>query len=135
MGRSSLLNIDAAINIFLGILLLLTIPFPKQIPQIFGVPAVDHPFYASILGAVLVGIGIALIMEGKRTNPGQFVGLGLGGALAINLCGGALLIGWLIFGDLQLPLGGTVFLWVLGLLLFTISGFELVTISRKPGPA
>jgi hypothetical protein len=131
MGRSSLLNIDAAINFFLGILLLLTIPFPRQIPQFFGVPAAEHPFYASILGAVLVGIGIALIMEGKRTDLGQFVGLGLGGAVAINLCGGAVLIGWLVFGDLQLPFGGKVFLWAVGLLLITISGYELLIHTRK----
>jgi len=35
-----------------------------------------------ILGAVLFGIGIALILEGVP-GAGQLVGLGLGGAIAI----------------------------------------------------
>lgn len=126
MGRSTLLIIDAGINFILGVLLLLTIPFPEQIPQILGVPFVNRAFYASILGAVLFGIGIALILESHRSKPEQLVGLGLGGAVAINLCGGAVLIGWLIFGDLHLPLVGMIFLWSIGLLLIMISGYELI---------
>ena len=131
MGSSKLLRVDAGINIILGILLLLTIPFPERIPQLFGVPAVINTFYPSILGAVLFGIGIALVLESYRTKPERLVGLGLGGAIVINLCGGAVLIGWLIFGDLHLPLRGTVFLWAIGLILITISGFELIVHTRR----
>jgi len=131
MGRSTLLMVDAGINFILGVLFLLTIPFPGQISQFFGVPKVANSFYPSIFGAVLFGIGIGLILESYRTKPEQLVGLGLGGAIAINLCGGAVLIGWLIFGDLHLPLRGMVFLWSIGLILITISGFELVVHARK----
>ena len=126
MSSSILLTIDAVINFLLGILLLLTIPFPEQIPRFLGLPAVGQPFYTSIFGAVLFGIGIALVLENIRKNSRQMVGLGLGGAIAINLCGGAILIAWLIFGDLQIPIQGTIFLWLIGLTLIIISFLELV---------
>lgn len=74
MSSSILLRIDATINFVLGVLLLLTIPFPDQILRFLGVPAVEQSFYASLFGAVLIGIGIALVLESNRTNPGQLVG-------------------------------------------------------------
>lgn len=135
MRKSNLLTIDAVINFILGILLVLTIPFPNQISQFFGVPTVTDPFYPILLRAVLIGIGFALLVEVKRTNPGQFVGLGLGGAVAIILCAGAVLIGWLIFGNLQVPLTGILFLWFLGLILVAISGVELVMHFREKNSA
>jgi hypothetical protein len=126
MSSSTLLIIDAVINILLGVLLLLTIPFPDQITLFLGLPVIGQPFYTSIFGAVLFGIGIALILESKRKNSSQMVGLGLGGAVVINLLAGTVLIGWLVFGDLQIPVLGTVFLWLIGLTLLIISGMELV---------
>jgi hypothetical protein len=53
------------------------------------------------------------------------VGLGLGGAIAINLSGGFVLILWLIFGDLNIPLRGHFFLWSLAIILVGISLFEV----------
>lgn len=55
-----------------------------------GMPVAAKPFYASIFGGVLFGIGIALLMERSRETTG-LSGLGLGGAIAINLCGGFVL--------------------------------------------
>ena len=49
-----LLMVDALINYSLGVLCLLY-PF---VAAAVGVPIVDNSFYPSILGAVLVGIGI-----------------------------------------------------------------------------
>jgi len=60
MANSKVLIIDAAINFLLGILLLLLIPFPEQIPRILGGAKVELTFYPSILGAVLTCIGIAV---------------------------------------------------------------------------
>jgi hypothetical protein len=131
MSSSLLLLIDAAINFLLGVLLLLTIPFPDQIPRILGVPAVGHSFYTSLFGAVLIGIGIALVLETKRKHFEQMVGLGLAGATAINLCGGTILIAWLIFGDLQIPVQGKIFLWLIGGTLIIISVLELVVHRRR----
>jgi hypothetical protein len=53
-----LLVIDAIVNLALGVLLLL---FPAGIVNLLGLPVTNTDFYASILGAVLFGIGIALI--------------------------------------------------------------------------
>jgi len=86
------LIIDALITFVLGILLLLLIPYP-HLAVILGVPEVTHAFYPSIMGGVFVGVGIALLIEAKRRGEDSMVGLGLGGAVAINLCGGMTLIG------------------------------------------
>ena len=60
------------------------------------------------------------------------VGLGLGGAVAINLSGGFVLLLWLIFGDLDIPLKGYFFLWSLALILVGISLIEIHIQLKKP---
>ena len=130
-----LLIIDGIINLVLGILLLLAIPFSSEITRFLGVPVITEAFYPSIMGAVFVGIAIALFIEAKREDRHGLTGLGLGGAVAINLCGGIVLMGWLVFGSLHLPLRGAIFLWVLALTLVAISMLELLGHARltKPG--
>jgi len=63
-------------------------------------------------------------------KPEGMVGLGLGGAIAINLCGGVVLVLWLIFGGMELPLRGAVFLWGLAVVLVVISLVEWVMYRR-----
>ena len=120
MRHTTLLKIDAAINLILGILLL---AFPLELVQALGMPMADPSFYPSILGGVLFGIGLALLIECYRQSNG-FIGLGLGGAIAINLCGGLVLAIWLLSDSLYLPLRGQIFLWSLVLLLVGISLIE-----------
>jgi len=124
MKRTNLLGIDAVINLILGILLLLTIPYPDTITKFLGLPLIDDPFYPSIFGGVLIGIGLALLIEAFRVNNTGFSGLGLGGAVAINLSGGLILLTWLIFGELMLPQRGYIFLWLLTIILVGISIIE-----------
>lgn len=124
--ESTLLILDAFINYALGILCLL---YP-YVAETVGVPFVENSFYPSILGAVLFGIGIALTIEYFRKQLG-WVGLGLGGAVAINLVGGTVLIFWLILGNLTISFRGQVFLWMLATILVLISSFELVVHVRK----
>ena len=116
-----LLIFDGLINLILGIVLLI---FPSDLITFLGVPAADSTFYPNILGGVLVGIAIALFLEGRNVTgtPG---GLGLLGAVVINLCGGAVIGAWLLWGDLDLPLRGSVFLWSLVIVLAGISSIEL----------
>jgi hypothetical protein len=73
---------------------------------LLGIPSSNAAFYPNILGGVLIGITIALLLEAFR-KPGGLVGLGLGGAVATNLCGGLVLAEWLTFGDLTLPIRGS----------------------------
>jgi len=109
MERSSLLKVDAGVNLALGALLIV---FPAPVVRAPGVPPAEPAFYPSILGAVLFGIGLALLQEARRSADG-LVGLGLGGAVATNLSGGLVLTGWLVAGGLALPLRGHVILWAL----------------------
>jgi hypothetical protein len=122
MRRSKMLVVDALINLVLGVLLA---TFPRSVVYLLGVPETDVTFYPSILGAVLIGIGVALLIEYFR-RPNGPAGLGLHGAVTINLCGALFLVGWLLSGQLEIPFRGQVFLWSLAALLIVVSFVELV---------
>ena len=122
----TLILIDAIINLFLGLVLL---AYSNVIVDIFGLPETNDKFYPTILGAVIFGIGIALIIEYRRKN--LIIGLGLGGAISINLVGGIVLVFWLIFGELRIPIHGTVILWILAIILVGLSLLELINLIRS----
>jgi len=117
-----ILLVDFIINLILGILLL---AYSNKLAVYLGVPEVESSFYPNILGGVFIGISVALFIEFLNKTEGKTSGLGLMGAIAINLCGGLVLIIWLIFGDLMLPVRGLIILWSLAVLLIVLSGFEL----------
>jgi len=120
-----LLITDGLVNLILGALLLL---FPIGIIDWLGLPKTNTNFYPSLLGAVIFGIGLALFFEvvGYRR---RFRGLGLGGAILINIVGSLVLIFWLIFGSLNIPIKGQIILWVVALIVFFIGMAELFTKS------
>jgi hypothetical protein len=122
-----LLAADAIINLLLGLLLLL---LPVGLLEFLGLPPTDTFFYTSILGGVIFGIGVALSLE-RWGTPMGIRGLGLGGAIAINLCGGGTLLFWLIVGNLDLPLRGLVTLWIVGILVIGIGLVELISKSWR----
>ena len=124
MRSSALLTCDAVINLLIGALL---VAFPGSLVAALGIPAAEVAFYPSILGAVLFGIGIALVIERVRGSSG----LGLYGAISINLSGGLVLGLWLIYGGLSLPPRGRLLLWLLVLVLVGISSLELVAQVRS----
>jgi hypothetical protein len=125
-----LLIIDALINFFLGIVLL---AYSEPVIKFFGLPVSEQYFYPNILGAVLFGIGLALLIEYKR--KGEFIGLGLGGAIAINMIGGIVLFIWLITGNLNIPIKGMIILWVLDFILVGISTLEFIMYLKNKGRA
>lgn len=122
-----LLFIDGCINLILGVILLF---FPAGIVELLGLPHTHTYFYASILGAVIFGIGLALLIELYGASS-HVRGLGLGGAIAINLCGGGALLAWLVFVPLSIPLHGRVILWIVATLVLIIGLAELVSKSWK----
>jgi hypothetical protein len=125
--HKTLLTIDGIVNLILGVLLLL---FPLGSAQFFGVPQTQSDFYPTIMGGVIFGIGIALLIE--RFGFGKNIhGLGLGGAIAINLCGSLVLMIWLIFTPPEIPMRGTITLWIIGVLVFGIGLVELIGKSWK----
>ncbi|BBO66650.1 hypothetical protein DSCA_05800 [Desulfosarcina alkanivorans] len=121
MRRVTLLAVDAAINLILGVVLM---AFPDRLVALLGVPPAPGRFYPSLLGGVLFGIGIALLIE-RRHGAGNGNGLGLAGAVAINLCGGLVLGFWLVSGAVSLPMRGVLFLGAIVLLLLGLSMAEL----------
>ncbi len=120
MKHSFLLKVDATINLILGVLLL---AFPAGLVKLLGIPPAASSFYPTLLGGVLFGIGLALLIE-CYWKSSRFEGLGLGGAIAINLCGGGVLAIWLLSDTLRLPLRGQLLLWFLVLLLIGLSILE-----------
>jgi hypothetical protein len=125
LEHKTLLLIDCIVNIILGVILLL---FPVGVIDLFGLPQTNTNFYPSILGAILLGIGLALLLE-FIGHVKRFRGLGLGGAIVINIVGSLVLICWLIFGSLNIPMKGQILLWIVGITVFLIGITEVVTKS------
>ena len=120
--HKAFLLIDSIVNLILGILLLL---FPLGIAEILGVPQAASNFYPTILGGVIFGIGIALLLEAYG-QPRGVRGLGLGGAIVINICGAGILALWLIFEPLNIPLRGFVILCVVAVVVLGIGILEVL---------
>jgi hypothetical protein len=123
----ALLLIDGIVNLLVGILLLL---FPLGMAQLLGVPLPNINFYPTILGAVIFGIGIALLFEAYG-EPRGIHGLGLAGAIAINFCAAGVLTIWLIATPLNLPLRGYIILWTIAIAVWAIGFIELISKSWK----
>lgn len=117
-----LLAIDGVINLALGILLLF---FPAGLVDLLGLPPTSTYFYPSILGAVIFGIGAALMLELYGATR-RIRGLGIGGAIAINLCGGGALLAWLLAVPLDIPFRGKAILWGVGVLVVGLGIVELI---------
>ena len=122
-----LLLIDGIINLVLGIFLLL---FPVGIDKLLGVPGSEMSFYPTILGGVIFGIGIALLIE-RYGFKNKIRGLGLGGAIAINLCGAFVLLIWLIIDPFSIPLRGYVILWSIAIIVLLVGIGEIITKSWR----
>ncbi len=116
--KNKLLLTDAAINVLLGTLLLV---YPPGLVEALGLPVVDPAFFPSVLGGVLIGIGLALILAAR----GSLGGLGIDGAIAINLCGAGVVAGWLLVAPQVFPLRGRITLWVISLAVIGIGCVEL----------
>jgi hypothetical protein len=125
--QDRLLVVDAMINLVLGVLL---VAFPKGLVVALGIPPAETAFYPNILSAVLCGIGVALLLEYFHDRS-RTTGLGLGGALSINPCGGLVLAGWLTVGELSIPLRGYLVLWGLVLIRVVVSVLELFVQVRR----
>jgi hypothetical protein len=123
MKKKYILLVDALINLVLGILLLLYSP---SLAAIFGIPPAGNTFYINILGGVFIGITAALCIEAFRKTSDRFIGLGLIGALCINICGGIVLSAWLIFGNLNIPVKGSIILWTIAGILLVVSTLESI---------
>lgn len=120
--HKKLLILDGAVNLLLGVLLLC---FPLGLAAWLGVPEGGLNFYPGILGAVLFGIGVALLLEAYGEQKG-IRGLGLEGAIVINFCGAGALAVWLLAVPLNIPLRGRVVLWVIAISVLLVGLVERI---------
>ena len=123
--KGILLTVDAVVNLVLGAMLVLA---PAGVIEFFGLPAAGNYFYTSVLGAVLVGIGLALLL-----SLGSWSGLGLMGAVTINLCGATAVVGWMLYNSSVLGIRGKVVLWTVALIVYSIAFYELRSRPRQAG--
>jgi hypothetical protein len=124
MLAQTLLVIDAAINLLLGALLLW---FPQGLVRALGLPVSDTLFYARLLGAVVFGIGLALTFEAWPI-VGAGLGLGLVGAVAINLSAAATLAWLLAAARVEMNVGGKALLWTVVGILAALSLMEVLAL-------
>jgi hypothetical protein len=127
MKQNVLLLADGVVNLLLGLALVV---FPIRLAALLGIPTPDTAFYPSLLGAVLFGIGIALLVERSRQTNG-LIGLGLGGAIAINICGSLVLAYWLISGELAVTTPGSIILWAIVIIVFGLAVLEAMVYRRS----
>lgn len=124
MTKLKLLELDGIGNVLLGLPLLL---FPGFVSEFLGLSTTGVAFYPAILGAIFIGIGLALLVERFKPSLG---GLGLGGAMIINLIFGVGLAGWLLLSQADLPNRGLIVLSSLAIILIGISVAEAISLSR-----
>jgi hypothetical protein len=98
--------------------------------KILGVPRARVVFYPSMLGAVIFGVGVALLLERFGGKKGVR-GLGLGGAIVINFCAAGALFGWLVSTRFEIPTHGHILLWSIVVLVFSVGLLEILTTSLK----
>ena len=125
-NRRFLILLDGIINLIVGIILLL---FPWGMGHWLGLPASNSHFYPTLLGAVILGIGLALLLEWKSQRE-KYQGLGLEGAVVINFVGGGVLLLWLLLGSLQTPMRGLIILWVIAIAVLLVGIIELASRIR-----
>jgi hypothetical protein len=95
---------------------------PVTSPRMFGLPATAGSFWPRLLAAVLIGIGLAVVLDALIT-PGK--GLGLAGCMAINLMAAAVVTGQLVMGGAAKTRRGRLTLWALVIALTGLSLVEL----------
>ena len=121
------MEIDGAGNIALGLPLII---YPDGVARLLGVSFAEDAFYPVILGSILFGIGIALLVERFAQKAS---GLGLAGAISINMTLGVVLIGWLLVAEADVPRRGAILLWGLALILIGISVIEFLSLRIRSG--
>jgi hypothetical protein len=114
-----LMWIEVALKLGSGVILGL---FSINSPRLFGLPPSAGAFWPRLLAAVLVGIGLATVLQATIT-PGR--GLGLAGLMAINLVAAAVVTGQLVMGGITTRRGKAT-LWAL---VATLTGISLVELA------
>ena len=112
--------IEIAIKLGAGLAL---VSMPGLLARLFGLAPAD-PFWPRLLGATLIGLGLATVLE-VQYLPGK--GLGLYGSTAINLAAAAGLGAQLILGQSAPTKRGQVILWLTAASLTLLAFIEIIS--------
>ena len=96
--------------------------FPRTVARIFGLPQVSETFWPRLLGATLLGLAVATLLE-RQLDVGR--GLGLSGQVAINLTVVLALVSLLIVGKAGATRRGRIFVALLAVALSFLALVEL----------
>ena len=97
--------------------------FPVSTQRLFGLPPSAGAFWPRLLAAILVGTGLATVLQAV-IKPGS--GLGLAGSMAINLTAAAVVTGQLMMRRAASTRRGNATLWTL---VITLAGLSLVELA------
>lgn len=113
-------------TILKGSIGLIMIFLPITAARIAGFPHGNTSFWPRLFGAALLGIAGAFAVEGYNVAGGaiEAKGLGLGGAVTINLTAILSLFGTLIFAGVTTR-RGKILIWLMILLLLFLTLFEI----------
>ena len=113
-----LLWLETLVKFFPGLMLVLA---PMTSVRLLGLPRPDNGFWPRICGILLIGIAVALFLEG--TSSGH--GLGLAGVIVINLCGVSFLASMLVLEGGPASARGRTAVWLTVVLLTILSVLEM----------
>ena len=96
--------------------------FPLTAAKVLGLPAGGSGFWPRLLGAMLIGLAGAAFIEGRATGAG---GLGMAGAVVINLVAAGMLVALLVFQRAAVTWRGKALLWMLAAALVVLGLVEI----------
>ena len=117
-----LLTVEILLKLAGGLALVLA---PLSTIKLLGLPRTDSGFWPRLLGAVLIGMAMALYLEGR--GPGS-QGLGLSGCVIVNFSAVSILGGSLALEAGPSSARGRVAVWALVVLLVCLSLLEIAVI-------
>ncbi|MGH1417467.1 MAG: ABC transporter permease [Hyphomicrobiaceae bacterium] len=121
----NLLYLDLIFKLASGLLL---IAAPLLVCKIFGLPNPTTGFWPRLLGGVLIGHAGGLFLELAVPKANGF-GIGLGGALIVNLATAGMIATLLIFKAAGSTRRARFTLWLLTIALVLLSGAQLAHTS------
>ena len=114
-----LLWVEIGLKAGVGLVLVL---FPRTLARVLGLPVVTETFWPRLLGATLLGLAVATVIETHL--PGRN-GLGLAGHIALNLIGALAIVSLLILGRAGTLRRGRVLLWIVAAAMALLALVEL----------
>lgn len=119
---NQLLWLETLLKVLAGLPLMVA---PIATAKLLGLPAPSAPLWPRLLGALLVGVGLAAYIQGS-TVTGK--GLGFVGAIVINLLAAGVIAALLVLDRAAQTTRGRSVLWVTVVILVLLSLLELAQV-------